>query len=118
MILCINGSRGITDYSLVKDAYFNTLPSTIGESITTIISGGARGVDTLAIELAKELLLPFKVYPAEWNIYGKSAGYRRNVVMADHCNYLLSVWDGKSRGTLHMIEICKTRYIPTFIHYV
>jgi hypothetical protein len=49
----------------------------------TVISGGCRGADTLAVLAAKELGFDFRVYPANWSKYGKSAGVRRNQAMID-----------------------------------
>lgn len=45
-------------------------------------------------------------FPAEWDKYGKSAGYRRNVDMVDRCDYCLILWDGQSKGTKHDIDLC------------
>jgi hypothetical protein len=44
-------------------------------------------------------------YPAEWSLYGKRAGYVRNVAMGDVGDALIAFWDGKSKGTAMMIEI-------------
>ena len=48
-----------------------------------IIHGGARGADTLAAELAVELGIPAKAYPADWRKHGKAAGPIRNQLMLD-----------------------------------
>ncbi|MBA4319413.1 MAG: hypothetical protein C0412_13515 [Flavobacterium sp.] len=48
-----------------------------------IISGGARGADTLAVKAAIECGLPFREYPAEWDKYGKKAGVLRNSLMLE-----------------------------------
>ena len=50
-----------------------------------------------------------KQFPAKWSEKGKSAGYLRNVEMAQYANALIAFWDGKSKGTRHMIEIAKER---------
>jgi len=71
------------------------------------LSGAARGADTLGEEWAVMCGIPIEKYPADWNAHGKSAGYKRNTVMAEHAEALIALWDGKSRGTAHMIEIAK-----------
>ena len=71
----------------------------------TIISGGARGADRLGEEYADNDGHPLEVYPADWDRYGKRAGYLRNEEMAKQADTLLAFWDGESKGTKHMIDI-------------
>jgi glycerophosphoryl diester phosphodiesterase len=47
------------------------------------------------------------VFPAEWDKYGKSAGYRRNEQMAQYAEVLVAFWDYNSPGTRHMINLAK-----------
>jgi hypothetical protein len=72
-----------------------------------IVSGGARGADALGEKLAKELDLPCKIFPANWDVYGRSAGYKRNRQMAEYADMLIAFWDGKSKGTEHMINLAR-----------
>lgn len=72
-----------------------------------VISGGARGVDTWAIEAAKERGLAFRVFPADWATHGRRAGYVRNIAMAMCTEYVLAFWDEQSKGTMHMWETCQ-----------
>ena len=71
--------------------------------ITEIVSGGAKGVDRDGEYFAKCNNLPIKQFIPDWNKYGKSAGMIRNHEMAEYADALVAVWDGKSRGTQHMI---------------
>lgn len=71
--------------------------------ITEIVSGGARGVDRDGEYYAKCNSLPVKQFLPDWEKYGKSAGMIRNHDMALYADALVAVWDGKSRGTQHMI---------------
>lgn len=75
---------------------------------TVIIHGAAPGADTLAGEVARELNFPVEEYPAEWPLYGRSAGPIRNrkmlaakpdKVLAFHADIT------KSKGTKHMVSI-------------
>lgn len=70
-----------------------------------IVSGGANGADKVgeAYAVARELKL--SRFPADWNKYGKSAGYKRNTQMAHYADALIAFWDGESKGTKHMIDI-------------
>jgi hypothetical protein len=101
--LIIAGSRNVTDIALVYKAldYFNFNEGNVAE----IVSGGARGVDTLGEQVALALGIPVKRFPADWDKYGKSAGYKRNQDMANYADALLAIWDCFSKGTYHMISI-------------
>lgn len=72
--------------------------------ITEVVSGGATGVDTLGENWAKANNIPVKVFPAQWDLHGKAAGFIRNEQMAKYADALIAIWDGKSRGTEHMIR--------------
>ena len=113
----IAGGRDFTDTqyaadSLVKLVEENMLPDTF-----TVISGNARGADKVGEYLAKLWDLPLEIYPADWNQHGKSAGYIRNKQMADIADMLVAFWDGKSRGTAHMINTMKQQHKPVFVFY-
>lgn len=51
-------------------------------------------------------------YPADWNKYGKAAGYRRNVQMSQIANACVVFWDGISPGSKHMIDIATNKGLP------
>lgn len=106
----IAGSRGITDIQEIHKAV-DAAPF----GVAHVISGGARGVDSLAEIFAKEQALPLTVIKADWDIHGKSAGYKRNCEMAKIADALIAIWDGESKGTKHMIDIMKSMGKPVFI---
>jgi hypothetical protein len=110
MRIIIAGSRAINDYARLCDAVRQA-----GFPITRVISGAAKGVDALAIRYAAEHNLPCDRFPAEWPRWGRSAGYRRNLLMADHADALIALWDGASPGTRHMIETAKARGLRVFV---
>ena len=103
----------IRDIKIVRSAY---IESGLKGKISEIVSGTARGVDQLGERLASELNIPVKRFPANWDLFGKSAGYKRNVTMADYADGLIAIWDGKSKGTGHMINImtAKGKWIYVF----
>ena len=97
MILAVVGSRDFNDYTLLCTELDNLKPS-------TIVSGEAPGTDTYAKRYAKENNLHYIGYPADWNKFGKSAGYIRNKDIVNACQYLIAFWDGKSNGTIDSIK--------------
>ena len=111
----IAGSRGFTDYPKLKAFCDNLLKIKSSTHSITIVSGGAQGADKLGEKYAKENNYGLDVYKADWNTYGKSAGYKRNQQMSLHADVLIAAWDSKSRGTMHMINIMNTANKPVRI---
>jgi len=104
----IAGSRDLI--LLPRDrAFLRTL------NITTVLCGAARGVDLSGKQWADLNNVPVEMYPAEWDLYGKSAGYRRNAEMASKADQLVAFWDGKSRGTKHMIDLARMHKLKVII---
>ena len=71
---------------------------------TIIISGGAKGADTLAQEWANEMDKPFILFPAEWEKYGKRAGPIRNSQIVDQSNTVIAFPSKTSIGTWDTIN--------------
>lgn len=109
MKLIVAGGRYFNNYALLKQKIEDL---TIGYTIECIICGEARGADSLGRRYAEENNIPILSFPAEWDKHGKSAGYRRNAEMADHSTHLIAFWDGKSKGTKHMIDIMDKKKLP------
>lgn len=74
---------------------------------TVILSGHARGADMLGELWSREHNISLEVYPADWEVLGKTAGMVRNIRMAQKADALVALWDGKSKGTKHMIDTAK-----------
>jgi hypothetical protein len=85
---------------------------------SVVVSGNARGVDKFGEIWATENEVPVEKHPAQWGIFGKSAGYIRNAEMASNAEALIAVWDGSSRGTEHMINTAKQRGLKVYVHKV
>lgn len=105
----IAGSRGFSNYKLLKEKCNEYLREKRKEYNIIIISGGARGADTLGEKYAQDEGFSLEVFSANWNKFGKSAGFRRNEQMAEVADALIAFWDGKSHGTKHMIEIMENK---------
>lgn len=90
-----------------------------GDTDIEIVSGHARGADQYGEQYAKTHNLRTIVFPAQWGVYGKSAGYRRNETMLDYARketaLVVAFWDGQSRGTKHMIDIARKANVAVHI---
>ena len=109
----IAGSRGFSNYKLLKEHCNKYLREKRRTCNIIIVSGHARGADTLGERYAQDEGFALEVYPAQWKKLGKQAGYRRNEQMAEVADALIAFWDGESRGTKHMIDIMNNKGLPT-----
>lgn len=101
----IAGGRDFNDYELLERSVDKLLVN-ITEDIA-VVCGMARGADTLGEAYAKSRGYEVHYFPADWNQFGKSAGYRRNEQMAQNADALVAFWNGESLGTKHMIDLAK-----------
>jgi predicted Rossmann fold nucleotide-binding protein DprA/Smf involved in DNA uptake len=111
MKVLICGSRGIKDPAVLLQAVEQS-----GMTPRHIISGGARGVDHLAREYAAAKGIEFTEYLADWDRYGKRAGFVRNCVMVGAADAVIAVWDGSSPGTKHSIEYARSCGKQVFVY--
>ena len=109
----IAGSRDIEDiaelYAAIEEC---------GWTPSIVVSGTARGVDRLGELWAENKGIPIERHPADWNTHGKRAGRIRNAQMALSAEALIALWDGKSKGTQHMIEVAKLHGLRVFVRIV
>lgn len=97
-ITAVVGSRSVTSYNLVKSILSRY-------SISRIVSGGAKGVDLLSEKYSAEVGLPTPhIFKPDWDKFGKSAGFIRNKDIVDNADFVIAIWDGESKGTVHSIE--------------
>ncbi len=102
----VAGTRNFDDYKLLEVELINFLKGKKPSEVT-IVSGTARGADSLGERFAREKGCWVRLFPADWETFGKSAGYRRNADMAKFADACIVFWDGKSRGTKHMIDLAE-----------
>lgn len=107
----IAGSRNIHNYQFVAGLLDN-----LDFNPSVVLSGTASGIDSIGAQWAKNNGIPVEEYPADWVNKGRSAGYLRNIEMALNAQALVAIWDGKSKGTEHMINIAQEKglYIKVF----
>lgn len=108
----IAGGRDFDDYDMVR----RSVKGIVRRS-DTVISGGARGADSLGEAFAEKNGLDVERYPAEWDKYGKAAGHRRNHRMSLEADGLIAFWDGRSPGTKNMIENAHKARLETHVFY-
>lgn len=101
----IAGGRNFDDYGFLKENMDWTLQNI--EDDIVIVSGAARGADSLGEKYAREKGYDIISKPADWDKFGRSAGYIRNKEMAEIADGCVCFWDQKSKGTKHMIDLAK-----------
>ena len=115
--IIIAGGRNFRDYEMLKRnmrRFLKVLHMHYEFHKVEIISGGAKGADALGERFAQEFGYDLKIMKADWDQYGKRAGYIRNMAMVDYAleskhSFLVAFWDGKSKGTSHMIDIARNK---------
>ncbi len=112
MKLAVVGSRTFNDYDLLKRKL-----DVIHEKkvITCIISGGAKGADSLAEKWSKENSIETLIFKPDWDKYGKRAGFLRNEDIIKSSDAVIAFWDGISHGTKHDIDLAKKYNKPCLI---
>ncbi len=113
MKVIIAGGRTFADRDLLFDKCDEINKDCM--DVTEVVSGKARGADTLGEEWAKHRHLPVSEFPANWSKYNKAAGYIRNQKMAEHAEGLIAFWDGESKGTKHMIELAEKEGLAVYV---
>jgi hypothetical protein len=113
MKVIVAGSRKINEYFTVIDSIYES-----GFEISEIVSGGAKGPDSIAILYAASNHIPYRVFEANWALWGKMAGPMRNTEMAKYADALIAVWDGKSKGTKNMIKQAEENNLLIYIKRV
>ena len=111
----IAGSRGFSNYRLLREQCNKFLREKRKISNIIIVSGHARGADTLGEKYAQDEGFDLEIYPAQWDKFGKRAGYRRNEQMAEVADALIAFWDGSSRGTKHIIDIMNEKNLLVMV---
>ena len=106
------GSRGFNDYKLVCDT-LNPYKNIVYQ----IVSGGAKGADSLGEKWANENHIKTLIHRPDWDKHGKAAGFIRNELIVDDSNLIISFWDGMSRGSEHSMNLAKDQGKEVIIIY-
>ncbi len=136
MILLISGSRSIDDMEIFRRAihefmaneFAGEYPLPLNKTIYQIVSGNARGVDSVAERFAKKQGIDLAIFPANWEKHGNAAGPIRNEQMLDYGIMMADLMDVEVRllaipfpgaeggGTNHMIQKCKNEGMKIFVY--
>lgn len=108
----IAGCRIFTDYDLLCKKCDRMLSQKVKTHKVIVMSAHATAADALGERYAKERGFILETYPAEWGKYGKKAGPKRNLRMAEAANAIVAFWDGESRGTKNIIDLANMKGIP------
>lgn len=123
MKIAVTGSRSIQD----ADTVFMHLDKTIdwlvkegwidAEEPVSIVSGGAKGVDTLAKMYADINDYDFFLYKPYHLVdnrteYDPKYFFARNKQIVDNADYIVVFWDGESHGTAHVLKLCNKSKKP------
>jgi hypothetical protein len=113
--LAVVGSRTFNDKAMLKEFLDKNY-----DRIKIIVSGGAKGADTLATEWAAENGVPYLVFPALWydrqtGLLNRGAGFKRNWDIVEHSDTVVAFYDGLSKGTANTISIAKQLNKPLII---
>jgi hypothetical protein len=114
MIVAIVGGRGFSDLKIFNQGVYDF--TKIHGLITKVVSGGAKGADTMAANFAKRFQIELIEFIPDWEKFGKSAGYRRNKDIVEASEAVIAFWDGQSKGTKHSIDIAKS--LGKIVHIV
>ena len=107
-MVLVTGSRSIADIDISK--YL--------KNIDVLLTGGAKGVDSLAITYAeKNSIKHIEVLP-NYTKYHRAAPVIRDEEMVKMCERVIAIWDGKSKGTLHTINFARKYNKPVEIHII
>ena len=106
MKLAVVGGRDFFNYQ-----YLEKILDPIKEQIMWIVSGGAKGVDSLAEKYAARNHIPFLLFPANWERYGKRAGLMRNQQIVDEADHMIALPTRASKGTHDSIRRARAKGI-------
>jgi len=106
--IAVIGSRTFTDYDVLKKA-LDQYPAFI------LVSGGAKGADTLAEKYADEKGYKKVIFKPDSKKYGRSAGIKRNQEIINLADEVVGFWNKMSEGTGHSLELARKKGMPVTI---
>lgn len=120
MNLAIVGSRTFSNYDNFEQHVLDTLKEWDYDvkSIEKIISGGAKGADTLAKMFANNHGIHLVEYLPDWNKHGKAAGIIRNADIVNACDHIIAFPSKNGKGTQNSIQRAQNSVPPKKIKVI
>ena len=115
MNIAIVGGRDFSDYTLLKES-LSAYISIYRGIPDNIVSGGAKGADTLAAQFAAEMDIPLLVFKPDYQKYGRGATLVRNTQIIENADVVFAFWDGQSKGTKD--SITKAKKLQKELHII
>lgn len=109
-VLAIVGSRHFNDWRKFRQVLARHV-----YGASTIVSGAALGVDSLAARLARTLDVALVEYPADWKTHGKAAGMLRNTQIVALADRVVALPCQCSRGTYDTIHKARKAGVPVVV---
>lgn len=109
--ILVCGGRHFADYDLLEETINGVIAESGWEDIE-IVSGHCAGADRLGELYAEKHNAQAKIFPAEWEKYGKRAGPMRNKQMVDYISgfenkIVIAFVSAKTKGTRNTIALAK-----------
>ena len=76
--LIVAGGRDFNDAFVLETKLYDLANSELADKYVSIVSGMARGADALGYAFAKKSGIQCYEFYADWDKYGKRAGFMRN----------------------------------------
>ncbi len=108
MISAVIGSRSFSDFALLS-----RVCSSLG--VSSVVSGGASGADSLAARFASSSGLPLRVFSPDYGRFGRRAPLVRNWQIVRSVSQVVAFWNGSSRGCFHALSCAQSLGIPSFV---
>lgn len=124
MKLAIVGSRNFTNYELFKEKVQEFLlkwkesDQELDIDSLKVVSGGAKGTDSLAEQWAKEKQCEKKIFYPDWKRWGRGAGPKRNTQIVEECTHMIAFPSKSGSGTQDSIKKATAKNIPVLIHFI
>ena len=106
--IAVIGSRKFSDYDVLKKA-LDEHPAFI------LVSGGARGADSLSERYADEKGYEKIIHLPDKKKYGRGAYHRRNQLIVDDADEMIAFLLNESKGTKHSLELARKKGMPVTI---
>lgn len=111
-VLAVVGSRTFSNQKQMMDAI-------VAEHPNEIVSGGARGADSMAKYIAAYLDIPIREFLPDWDRFGRSAGFKRNAQIIAAATHVIAFYgpDGVTAGTKNSVDLARSAHKPVKTYF-